>query len=377
MFRTIDGSLLDNEPALLASDRAQTLIALAGAGAQVRRARSLAAEAGAASVAEDGRPRAVVVAALAGSAVVAELLAALGGPGSPVPVSAVHSSTLPGWVSPLDLVVAVSLSGRASGPLAVAAEAARRGCRLLTVGRDSSPLSDVCRNARGIHVPAPDGLRSSRAGLWALAVPLLVAADALGLVHCDDAVLEATADRLDTAAETARPSSDSFVNPAKGLALELACNVPLVLGATDLVGVAASRAAAQLARNAGHPAVLGVLPDAAGGIVATFDGPFARPDDIFADPFEAPAQTGLRLLLLRDADDEEEPAVRRIADIVRDTAGESGVRVSELRAEPGPALARVAGLIALTDFASVYLALGLGMDPASTPHVVDLKERLA
>jgi hypothetical protein len=381
MRRTIDEALLDDDEALAQADRGGTLRALAGAGAQVRAAQTLAEEAGAPTVADDGRPRAVVVAALGGSAVVADLLTALAGPGSPVPVMAVHSSTLPGWVSPLDLVVAVSMSGRAVGPLAVASEAARRGCRLLTVGRDRSPLADVCARARGVHVPVEGGLRSSRAGLWALAVPVLVAADALGLVHCDVGVLAATADVLDGVADAARPSSETFVNPAKGLALELAGTVPLVLGAGDLAGVAALRTAAQLARNARHPAVAGVLPDAAAEVVATFDGPFVRGEsDLFTDPFDTPAPTLLRLLLLHDSLEVEDSAeatdIRRVAAVVAGTAREGGAGVTELRAEPGPALARIASLVGLTDFASVYLALGLGLDPATSPHVADLKERM-
>jgi len=378
MSRQVDELLLDDPQALEAADRGGTLMALAGAGAQVRAARTLAVEAGAQEVAGEGRPRAVVVAAVAGSAVVADLLAALAGPGSPVPVFPVHSTTLPGWVSPLDLVVAVSVSGRAVGPLAVAAEAARRGCRLLTVGRERSPLADVAAQARGVHVALPVALRSSRVGLWSLSVPVLVAADALGLVAGDAKVLDATADMLDTVAEMARPSSESFVNPAKGLALDLAGSVPLVLAAGDLTGVAALRAAAQLARNARHPAVAGILPDDASEVVATFDGPFVRSsNDLFADPdLEGEAATTLRLLLLRDHDDEEEPDLARVADVVRDTAVEGGVRVSELRAEPGPDLARIASLVSLTDFASVYLALGLGLDPATSPHVADLKERM-
>lgn len=376
MSRTVDEALLDDPRALAEADRMGILLALASAGAQVREAATLAREAGAASD-EDGRPRAVVVAALGGSAVVAELLAALAGPGSPVPVSAVHSSTLPGWVSPLDLVVAVSLSGRAVGPLAVAVEAARRGCRLLTVGRAGSPLAQVSVAARGIHVPVPAGLRSSRGGLWALSIPVLVAADALGLIACGTPVIDAVADRLDEVAEAARPSSEAFVNPAKGLALELAGTLPLVLGAGELAGFAAKRAASQLARNARHPAVPGTLPDAAAEVVATFDGPFARStEDVFVDPFDGVATTSLRLLLLHDSIEDEDPDVGRVATVVHDTAIDSGVRVSQLRAEPGPPLARVASLVGLTDFASVYLALGLGLDPASSPHVVDLKERM-
>lgn len=376
--RTIDESLLDDADALAAADRGGTLRALAGAGAQVRAARTLATEAGTARVADEGRPRAVVIAALGGSAVVADLLSALAGPRSPVPVMAVHSGTLPGWVSALDLVVAVSVSGRAAGPLAVTAEAARRGCRLLTVGRAGSPLADVSQRARGVHVPTPPEVRSSRVGLWAMAVPLLMAADALDLVDAGGDVLDATADRLDEVAEAARPASESFVNPAKALALELAGSLPLVLGAGDLAGVAALRTAAQLARNARHPAVPGILPDAAAEVVATFDGPFARAaEDVFADPFETAEQSALRLLLLRDDPDEEDPAVARVAQAVRDAAADGGVRVGELRADPGPPLARVASLVGRTDFASVYVALGLGLDPASSPHVADLKERMS
>jgi len=85
-------------------------------------------------VAGGERPRSVLVASLGGSAVVADVLELLAEPGSPVPVSVRRNLPLPGWVGPLDLVVAVSLSGRASGPLAVAAEAARRGASILTVG---------------------------------------------------------------------------------------------------------------------------------------------------------------------------------------------------------------------------------------------------
>jgi hypothetical protein len=379
MSAVLDEALLDDPDALAAADRSGTLVTLAGAGAQVRQAHAAAEEAGVSAVTADGRPRAVVVAALGGSAVVADLLSALAGAGSPVPVLAVHAPTTPAWVSPLDLVVAVSLSGRAAGPLAVAAEAARRGARLLTVGAPGSPLAEVCGRARGVHVAVAPGVRSSRAGLWSLAVPVLVAADALGLLTAGPQVMEETAGVLDEVATTARPASESFLNPAKSLALSFAGSLPLVLGAGEVAGVAALRAAGQLARNARHPALHGVLPDDAGEVVATFGGPFtARADDLFADPFldEGPAGPRLRLALLRDAVEAEEEAVARSAAAVASTAAECGVAVEELRALPGSPLARVASLVALTDFASVYLALGLGLDPAASPRVADLKERL-
>ncbi len=378
MTLQLDEGLLDDAEALASADSRNTLRALASAGAQVREAAALATEADVVRVAEDGRPRAVVVSALGGSAAVGDLLTALAGPGAPVPVQAVRTKTLPGWVGPVDLVVAVSLSGRAEGPLAVAAEAARRGCRLLTVGAPGSPLADVTARAHGIHVPTGRALQSSRSSIWALSVPVLLAAHALDLVDLTDVAIEEASAILDEVAERSRPASEIFVNPAKTLAVGLAGSIPLVLGEGTFAGAAAVRAAAELSRSARHPAIHGVLPDDATTVVATFDGPFAGVlDDVFADPFDAPEVGASRLRLLMLRDDQVDEETRQVTDVVRDTATASGVRVDEILATGTHPFARIAGLVALTDFTSAYLALGAGLDPATSPHVADLRERTA
>lgn len=384
----LDEARIDDEEAIAALDSRQTLRSLAMAGAQVRQAIDLTADAGVQRVAGGDRPRSVLVASLGGSAVVADVLELLAEPGSPVPVHVRRNLPLPGWVGALDLVVAVSQSGRAEGPLALAAEAARRGASLLTVGAPRSPLAHLCAQARGIHVDIPAGLTSSRTSLWALLTPVVIAAGALGLVDADPGVLARVADRLDLQAGLFRPGSESFVNPAKLLAAELAAGVPVVLGDGPLTGVAAARAASMLARTARMPATWGELPDAASQIVACFDGPWTdaaeqaagrpRGGDIFADPYlDAPASPRLRLLMLRDggAGAEEVPAARLLADAVVQTAQDAGVRVSQHSSDPGHPLERLAGHVALTDFAATYLAIGLGMDPGLSPHVADLRER--
>jgi hypothetical protein len=384
----LDEQLLDDAESLAASDPSGSLLALAGAGAQVRTALRATAEAGVERLVGDGRPRSVVVASLGGSAVVGDVLAMLAGSGSPVPVSVRRGLPLPGWVGPLDLVVAVSMSGRAPGPLGLAAEAARRGSRLLTVGAGRSPLQEVAERTGGVHVPVPPPVspaaRASRMGMWSLLTPVLATADGIGLIDASTDVLTAVAERLDARAATYRPSSEAFVNPAKTLALDLADSVPVVLGDGDVTGVAASRTVAMLARTARVPAMRGALPDDAGDVVATFGGPFAArgEDEMFADPFLAgPGRLALRLLLLRDA----EPSVdrpdgtwlvtSRTADAVRVTAREAGVRVSEVSAEPGHPLERFADLVSLTDFSATYLALASGLDPLTSPHVADLRDR--
>ena len=178
----LEETWIDDAEQIAARDSRGTLRALATAGAQVRESMALAHEAGIDQVAYGERPRSVLVSALGGSAVVADILQALAEQGSPVPVTVRRNVPVPAWVGPLDLVVAVSLSGAADGPVAVAAEAARRGASLLTVGAQDSVLADISRQARGVHVDVGRGRTSSRTSLWSLLTPVLMAGDRLGLV---------------------------------------------------------------------------------------------------------------------------------------------------------------------------------------------------
>lgn len=385
----LDEALLDDPEHLSVCDTRGTVRALATAGAQVREAISLSAASKIDRLGRDDRPRSVLVASLGGSAVVADVLDMLAEPASPVPVSVCRNVPLPGWVGPLDLVVAVSLSGRAAGPLAMAAEAARRGAQLLTVGAADSPLAAVTARARGVHIAVGRDRVSSRTSLWSLLTPVLIGADALGLIDVDARTLEDVAQRLEAEAEACRPSSESFVNPAKLLALSLAGSVPVVLGDSPLSGVAAARAAAMLARTARVPATHGELPDAASQIVATFDGPFTagggegvdKPADIFADPFlDGPAMPRLSLLMIRDVQEEirtpGQADLAALADGVLATAEDAGVRVATVQAEPGAPLVRLAGQMARVDFAATYLAIGCGLDPAQSRHLHHLRDHM-
>lgn len=389
-----DESLVDDEVERERLDSRGVLRALATAGAQVRAAVGLSQEAGIDRVAGGERPRGVLVAAVGGSAVVGETLSRLAEPGSPVPLAQATTLPLPGWVGPLDLVVAVSESGRAAGPLALAAEASRRGASLLTVGAVDSPLAAVCASARGVHVGLALGGMSSRTALWALLTPVLLAGHALGLTRTPADVLATVADRLDAGATAYRPSSEAFVNPAKLLAADLAGGLPVILGDGPVAGVAARRAATMLARTARVPAPSGELPSAASEIVALFDGPFtsqgaretdlaAAVDDIFRDPFlDGAPDPRLVLVLLRgaltgpagswtahaDADGDE------LGDAVAAAAQDAGVKVRQHRAEPGHPLEQFADLMCLVDFTATYLALGLGLDPGVSAHVRALRD---
>lgn len=366
---------LDDAPALIAADPDGMLRAVASGAAQVREALVLAEEAGLSRLAGEGLPRAVVVCGMGGSAMAGEVLTAVAGAGCRVPVVVHRAPGLPAWVGAADLVLGVSCSGSTQETVSAVEEAVRRGCRLLVVAAAGSPLESLARRGRGLFVPTSKG-RPSRASLWALSVPLLVAGQALGLLGASPEDLEEAATVLEEGARRCRPDADSIGNPAKALATELSGALPVVWGASALAGAAAHRFAAQLNLNAGAPATWGVLPEVAHDQLGVLDGAWAAPrseEDLFADRLDEPARPSLRMVLLREVG--EVPATGLSADVVAGLAAERGVGVSALLAEGTSAVARLASLIGVTDFASVYLALAEGTDPTPVAALTALKGR--
>ena len=372
--------LLDDVAAIDAGDPGGMLRAIATSGAQVREAALLAGEAGMARLADDGRPRAVVVVGMGGSAVAGDVLAAVAGPTLPVPLVVHRDFGLPGWVGPMDLVVAVSCSGTTAETLSALEEAVRRGCRLLVVGREGSPLDDLGQRGRAVFVPVTQG-RQPRASAWALATPLVVAGHALGLLQAPAEAVEETAALLEQVADRCRRDAEHLVNPAKRLAGQLDGALPVVWGTSHLAAVAAYRFACQLNENAQLPAVHGALPEAGHNQVVALDGPMASqtspagdPDDFFRDRADDVEQPGLlALVALRDT--EEHPVTALRADVCLELARERSVPVVELRAEGASRFARLASLIAVPDFASAYLALLHGTDPTPVDAIDELKAR--
>ncbi|HJZ27595.1 MAG TPA: SIS domain-containing protein, partial [Streptosporangiaceae bacterium] len=270
---------LDTPDVIEAADPGDMLRQVASAAAQVRTALLSCREADLSAFTPDARPRAIVVAGLGGAGLAGELLGAVAGPSSPVQVVATRAERLPGWVGAADVVIAASGSGTMAETLSVAAEAARRGCRLVCVGPADSTLQRIAEQARAPFIPVvaagPPGSVLPRSTLWGLAIPLLVIAERLGVARIGPEVYEQAATRLEEVSHQCRPASESFVNPGKSLALDLVGTLPVVWGTSVLSGVAARRFAAQLSDNAKYPAIAGLLPEAAYGQIAAFDGPFA------------------------------------------------------------------------------------------------------
>ncbi|WP_433547373.1 SIS domain-containing protein [Streptomyces sp. CA-294286] len=376
----LDESLLDAPEALARADHRGLLRGAAEAGARVRTAARHATEAGLAELKPEGRPRAVLIAGPGIAAVgVSDLLTTLAGAACPVtrlnptgvaPAAGALRWTLPGWAGSVDLLLLVTTDGAEPGLALLAEQAYRRGCTVVAVAPQRSPLSESVSGVHGVVVPmaaAPyeeydNGTSAGPGALWALLTPLLVLLDRVGLLSAPPETLQLVADRLDHTAERCGPAVATYSNPAKTLATELADSLPLVWTEGTVASPVGRRFAAVLAELAGRPALAAELPEAlpAHGMLLT--GTYAAgadPEDFFRDRVEDPQALRARVVLLRDRPAgglTAAPAARELA-LGHDTA------LSELEPAEGGELESLAELLAVTDFATAYLSLAASAPP--------------
>ncbi|MFJ1732083.1 MULTISPECIES: SIS domain-containing protein [unclassified Streptomyces] len=375
----LDESLLDTPEALAEADHRALLRGAAEAGARVRTAARHATEAGVHRLQPDGRPRAILIAGPGAAAIcVADLLGTLAGAACPVtrlapagvaPAAGALRWELPGWVGSIDLLLITTPDGSEPGLSLLAEQAYRRGCTVAAVAPAGSPLTEAVSAAHGVFIPLatapyehdeqPPVAASAPGVLWALLTPLLALLDRIALISAPPEALEQVADRLDHIAERCGPAIATYSNPAKTLAAELADALPVVWTEGVSAGPAGRRFAAALAELSGRPALVAELPEALASHSALLAGPLAAsadPDDFFRDRVEEPPALHARVVLLRD----RPIGGLTAAPAARDLALSHDTPISELEPEPGDELVTLAELIAVTDFAAVYLALASG-----------------
>ncbi|MBV6702444.1 mannose-6-phosphate isomerase [Kitasatospora aureofaciens] len=410
----LDDTLLDDPAALQRADRDRALLALAGSGARVRTALRLADAAGLDRLRPDGRPRVVLVAGHGSALTAGGILAALAGTstlvtplpptdaaapradraGAPPAFTAGLGWQLPGWAGPLDLLVVSSADGGEQGLIGLAEQAYARGCAIVVIAPVGSPLAEAALQVRALPLPfvptalpedeaptapaaEPDLPAEDPAALWSHLTPLLALAQKLGLTQLPYDALPATADLLDAAAVRCRPDAAAYTNPAKSLAARMAGTVPLLWAEGPVAGAVVARFAAQLADRAGRPALAGLLPQALTEHRGMFIGQLgagADPDDFFRDRVEEPDPLHLQVLLLRHTpgtaggpfdedhgpaevpEDDEGPRSFGVTRAHR-LAAAHDVRLTEYASTRPDPLHALADLVALTDFAAVYLGL--------------------
>lgn len=330
-----DDSRLEDSDVLAAA--APLLMNLASAGARVRREAAIA-ETPLAGLNDSDRPRAVIA-----YGPDARLLRAVLEPVCPVPFVAWPALGLPGWVGPLDVVLLIGSRGPQS--LAVAAEAVRRGCRVVVACPPDSPLAQRAASRATTLLPVSTG------DPLAAAVVCLVALHRLGLgPHTSP---EAIAAAMDAVAESCAARTDVSVNPAKAMALDLADASPLVWGGSVLAARASRRIVEALRLASGR---IGLSADAA-DVVSLLQQ--VRPRDPFVDPFEESGdERRPGLVLVDDGLDDESAAESRLR--LERTAEAVEIRVTKLAHTTDSVMERYATVLLTGLFGAAYLQIGLG-----------------
>ncbi len=187
---------------------------------------------------------------MGGSGIAGDVATAVAGRTCPVPVVVHRGYRLPGWVGPMDLVVAVSCSGGTEETLSATDEALRRGAQVVTVGAAGSPLAARSDGGRALHLRVDARGRMPRANLWAWPSRSSWSwTRRAGRRPAGSAGPDCR--RLDRLAEHCAPAVDSLENPAKAIAAAAGRDAALIVwGETRLASVAAARIAASSAENA-------------------------------------------------------------------------------------------------------------------------------
>ncbi len=299
---------------------------------------------------------AIVVLAMGGSAIGAELVAAAAGDRLRVPLIVHRDYGLPAGIGDRTLVVAASHSGETAETLSGFAAARERNLPLAVIttgGRLATAAAalPLLRYKLGGQPRAAIGFGVGLVHELLSGAGLITDADPMGpVVAALEELLERTAPSVETAA-----------NPAKQLAWSMFGRIPIIYGHGTMAAVA-HRWKTQLNENAKAWSLWEPMPEANHNAIEGSLNPRELSDALY-------------VLQLRDRAEPAEIAQRYL--VVEELLGERATNRSEVWGDGPSALARVLTTVAYGDLVSVYLAILYQTDPTPVTLLAMLKERLA
>ncbi|MGH9184002.1 MAG: bifunctional phosphoglucose/phosphomannose isomerase [Acidimicrobiales bacterium] len=300
----------------------------------------------------------VVVMGMGGSGLAGDILVAAAGPFLPVPVVVSKGYELPAFVGETTLVFAVSFSGDTEETVEAVSAAAVEGAAVVavTAGGELGRLAEAW-GAPVVEVP-PE-IPQPRAGIGALAIPLLVVMEEIGL-------FPGAQQWVDFAVEQLSHRRDVLVgddSPARSLARRIGRTLPVIHGGGALGATAARRWKTQINENAKTPAFWNTHPELCHNEVAGW----GQHGDLTRQVFT--------LVNLRH--DFEHPQVARRFEVVADLLEEVVGAVEEVWAAGEGHLAQLLDLILVGDFVSLHLAVQEGLDPGPVPAIDHVKAAIS
>lgn len=306
---------------------------------------------------EPASARSLVVCGMGGSAIGADLAAAIIGGSASGPISTCRGYELPGYVGPEDAVILSSYSGSTEETLSCFEQARDSGARLYVVS-SGGQLSEAA-HADGIPVIGLPGIFQPRAAVAYGVVAVIEIAIISGLAPKQlRADLAAAAEALVPLIAEWAPRAPEGCMPKK-LARAALGRLPVIYGA-GLTAPVAYRWRCQINENAKYPAWSAELPEAGHNEICswTSSGEVAE----------------VAAWFLADADNR--PRIAERMEVSAQIAGAHHAHVETIDL-PGPSRAhRLFSSVLLGDLTSLYLAVLRGVDPTPIPLIEELKERL-
>ncbi len=304
-----------------------------------------------------GDVRQIVVLGMGGSAIGADLAAALLAGELKVPMSVHRDYGLPAYVGRDTLVIASSFSGNTEETLSGFAEARTRGARILVLTTGGTLKEQAA--AAGIPVLTFSYKAQPRAALGYSPGLVLGVLDRLGFVRDRGPDVEGALADLTKLEE--RVHEGARTNDAKALALELYGKIPFIYGAGTL-GVMARRVKGQFNENAKSWSAFDVMSELDHNAVVGFPNPAA-------------ARGALVVLCLESGRDDPRQKLRFV--VTKELLDRAGVPHRTLSFPGSSLLSEVLQLVLFTDYLTFYLALLNGADPSEVAAIDYLKGRLA
>jgi len=300
----------------------------------------------------------VVLLGMGGSGIGGDLVAAVSGPLSPVPVLVTKGYDVPAFVDRRTLVVALSFSGNTEETISAATQAHEAGARVLVIC-EGGRLAELGAEWDVPVIRLPGGIPMPRAGIGALGIPPLLVLDRLGFLPGAGAQIASAVDQL-------KRRRDALLLPnsaATALARRIGRTLPVVYAGGNLGAVAASRWKGQINENAKVPAFANVLPELCHNEICGW----GQHGDVTRQVFTQ--------ILLRH--DFEHPGTSRRFELIEPLVDEVVSATLTVRAEGDGPLAQLLDLVLTGDVTSLELAAQEGLDPGPVPVLDQIKQALA
>ncbi len=301
----------------------------------------------------------IFILGMGGSGIVGNIVEALMAERCGLPIVVVKDYRSPGCLGKRSLVFSVSYSGNTEETIEATQHAVEGSSKVVVISSGGF-LREFAEEHGLTYVPVPAGMQP-RAALASMVVPVFSIMEKMGLWGGFEHELSATVSQLKARRPSLVPESPLEENPAKRLALDISRKIPLIYGA-GIAAVAAQRFKCQINENAKAPAFWNSYPELDHNELAGW----GQHGDI--------TRQVIQLVELRN--DFEHPQVRKRFELTREIMRECIAGVTEVCARGDHPLGQLFDLIYVCDYASLYLAVGEGIDPGPVASIEDLKKRL-